>query len=83
MSAADWQPIATAPKGTVVNGAPKGEYFLGYCPDESLGDPKACIVVCWWEPFLDGGRWQGEGDYELRPTHWLPLPEPPASEVSA
>jgi len=82
---ADWQPIETAPKSTtkpVAGGhLVRGAYFLAYCPDEST-DPQGCICVCWWEPHmhgLDKGGWQGEGDYELRPVLWHPLPEPPES----
>jgi len=77
-----WRPIATAPKSTTrpVPGGHdvRGAYFLGYCPDESATDPQSCICVCWWEPHmhgLDKGGWQGEGDYELRPIAWMPLPD--------
>ena len=77
----DWQPISTAPKSTSEPRAGghqvRGVYFLAYCPDESVTDPQGCMCVCWWEPHMHGvgkGGWQGEGDYELRPTHWMPLP---------
>jgi hypothetical protein len=78
----DWQPIDTAPKSTstpVPGGGAhvRGAYFLGYCPDESATDPVSCICICWWEPHIGKGKWWGEGDYELRPTHWMPLPDPP------
>lgn len=77
----EWQTIETAPKSTSEptkggGNIVRGIYLLTYCPDESF-DPKSCICICWWEPHIDGGRWQGEGDYPLRPTHWMPLPEPP------
>lgn len=76
-----WQPIETAPKSTsrdVPGGSlVKGLYILGYCPDESVTDPKSCICVTWWEPNIDGGCWYGEGGYAMRPTHRHPLPEPP------
>lgn len=76
-----WMPIETAPKSTSTP-TPYGHdvravYFLAYCPEEGAR-PESCICVCWWEPHLDGGRWQGEGDFALRPTHWQPLPPPPA-----
>ena len=84
---ADWQPIETAPKSITrpVKGGHfvKGEYILGFCPDESATNPQGCICVCWWEPHMYGnGGWQGEADYELRPTHWLPLPSAP-TEIAA
>lgn len=77
----DWRPISTAPKSTSEPCAGghqvRGVYFLAYCPDESVTDSQGCMCVCWWEPHMHGvyeGGWQGEGDYELRPTHWMPLP---------
>ena len=79
-----WQPIETAPKSKSTSWPGGGhhvvgEYFLAYCQDECMTNPKANICVCWWEPHMDGGkgRWQGDADYPLRPTHWMPLPEPP------
>jgi hypothetical protein len=76
-----WRPIETAPKALPVP-SPGGMlvraiYILGYCPDESAVDPSSCICVVWWEPQLDGGCWQGEGDMRMRPTHWMPLPPSP------
>ena len=77
----EWRPIESAPKSTskpVLGGmSVKAVYLLGYCPDESAVDPASCICVVWWEPHLDGGCWQGEGDIRMRPTHWQPLPPAP------
>lgn len=79
-----WRPIATAPKSTVTGSGVQGVYLLGFCPDESMS-PEACIDVVWWEPLTaseDGtlGGWYGNGAMEVRPTHWMPLPEaPPAA----
>ena len=81
----EWQPIETAPKSTTrptrYGNEVQGEYFLAYCPDMKSPhtNPKAAMCVCWWEPHMDDGkgRWQGEGDFPLHPTHWMPLPEPP------
>jgi hypothetical protein len=64
----DWQPIETAPKD--------GSRFLGGWWDKRHG---WCWAGCRWEipgvgvyetayPYAEGGG---------RPTHWLPLPEPP------
>lgn len=73
-----WRPIETAPKSQVEEGGRiVGEYILGFCPDESVIDPKACICVIWWEPLTDGGVWFGEGGFAVRPTLWQPCPEPP------
>lgn len=35
------------------------------------------LMLIWWEPHLDGGRWQSEADVPIRPTHWMPLPKAP------
>jgi hypothetical protein len=76
-----WRPIETAPLSTSIP-APHGRvvravYLLGYLPDEAALDPQGCISLIWWEPHLDGGRWQSEADVPIRPTHWMPLPEAP------
>ncbi|MCK8788120.1 DUF551 domain-containing protein [Roseomonas sp. NAR14] len=78
-----WRDISTAPKGIVVNGTPRSVYFLAYCPDISAIDPSACLCICWWEPFIGDGCWYGEGDFETHPTHWMPLPAPPAADTQA
>lgn len=80
------QPIETAPKSTAqavthADGTRgvlvRAVYLLGYCPDESVIDPMGCFEVIWWEPCLDGGRWQSSADVPIRPTHWTTLPVPP------
>lgn len=38
---------------------------------------RVTMSVIWWEPHLDGGRWQSAADVPIRPTHWMPLPEAP------
>jgi hypothetical protein len=57
-----WQPIATAPKGESVL------IGGGGCPyvheNKLLCLPSGCY-------------WRGLGDRQ-QPTHWMPLPEPPA-----
>lgn len=83
-----WRPIETAP----ADGKPKLLYLekpidtrecCGYCTASEL-----MIVVGWW----DGSKWEcglceeGSADsfgytsvlqIEVRPSHWMPLPEPP------
>lgn len=61
----EWQPIETAPKDNIP--------ILAYC--------KGDVCKVWWQTdFLDGSQyWQNEADSEPQPTHWMPLPEPPAA----
>ena len=60
-----WQPIETAPKALTP--------ILGYRGDF----PELCrvAVIAWYE-----GHWIGSALSLVmeRPTHWQPLPEPPA-----
>jgi hypothetical protein len=77
-----WQPIETAPKSTHAGGNTRIEafYFLAYCPEPDAVGLESCVCVCWWEPLMNkgAGQWYGEGMYPLHPTHWMPLPKPPA-----
>lgn len=83
-----WQPIETAPKGRTLllfavtevadNGSvlnwkmATGSWREGYTDNES----KKCGYTPW--------RWDGHQlkNYEHQPTHWMPLPEPPAGDQS-
>ncbi len=63
----DWQPIETAPKD--------GTQILGFADGRMA-------VVQWWEDFrywslVVCGAYADDGEWW--PTHWQPLPEPPAS----
>lgn len=78
--AGGWRSMGSAPKSTVEGRHITGAYILGFCPDEDAADPKGCMAVVWWEPLTDGGVWFGDGGFEVRPTHWMPLPEPPPQE---
>lgn len=74
----EWQPIETAPKSKVINGAVRAKYLLGFIPDEAAYvDRAAGISVIWWEPILNGGCWNSENCEDAKPSHWHPLPEPP------
>lgn len=67
----EWQPIETAPK----DGAP----FLA-CMDWRVDDLGKCCVIRWRAPISSRspGQWLSiPGDWSYRPTHWMPLPEPP------
>ena len=58
-----WEPIETAPKD--------GDEILLY----SMGD----IGVCYWrdDQVMTGWTWGLKQPFNL-PSHWMPLPEPPA-----
>ena len=75
-----WQPIETAPKSRETEHGVEGVYILGFCPEPDLSNLESCICVVWWEPNMKGGKgmWYGEGGFETRPTHWMPLPRQPA-----
>jgi len=61
-----WQPIETAPKD--------GTRFMAY---EEADEAK--FYPCWWqEDFGYWEGWQNVWDSEPNPTHWMPLPPPPA-----
>ena len=63
-----WQPIETAPKDgsrLLVTRAP----FTG----------KAPYKIVWWSSSTPKGwRWRLSKLVRFNPTHWMPLPEPPA-----
>lgn len=66
-----WQPISTAPKdGTQILAYAKGPYrderYYGVA-EWAVPDPRGL-----------GRRDDWFWPYAIRPTHWMPLPEPPA-----
>jgi hypothetical protein len=66
-----WQPIETAPKD--------GTHFLG--ARMYFGAPPWTIVVMHHSVHdLENGKLLVSWDHddEFRPTHWMPLPDPPA-----
>ena len=59
----DWQPIETAPTdGTPILGARQGSKWQ---------------QVLYWDDGCDAG-WYSSAGREHHPSHWQPLPEPPA-----
>ena len=78
----DWQPIATAPKMRTVilyadyahdGGSERnGKMGSGFWHTGYEDDPA-------WSPWYWGD--QQLRPYDLQPTHWQPLPEPPAKGV--
>lgn len=62
-----WQPIETAPKD--------GTEVLGWL-SRSI-DEQPYVETMWYVP--DAEVWVGDYDgCRVLPTHWMPLPEPPA-----
>ena len=73
----NWQPIETAPKdGTEILGW-TGSMFLIVEWNEQKWHKKPA-------PYWDSGRpsitWMREYG---QPTHWMPLPDPPAARINA
>lgn len=68
----EWQDIETAPKdGTVVLLAMTDHHrsiFAGWWTHER-------VMIPYWKTMSNWGR---NLDREYQPTHWMPLPEPPA-----
>ena len=77
-----WQPIETAPRD--------GSKIIGWDPE---GDSGMAIIFWWEHRYerydeVEGGLfrrvhevlpgyWEGGPHSPWRPTHWMPLPEPP------
>lgn len=74
----EWRPIDTAPiDGTIV--------WL-YCSDNVQREGWFETGRNFDQPFNDWtSGWETQGEYDvgynsISPTHWMPLPEPPATE---
>lgn len=81
MSNTEWMDIETAPKSAIEGDNVHGIYILGFCPEPDVCNLESGICIVWWEPFMKGGKgmWYGEGNYEVHPTHWMPLPPAPGA----
>lgn len=64
----DWQPIETAPKD--------GSVFIAAWKCDGSGDIIVSGDVHWWRPRR---QFLSVADGLIYPTHWQPLPAPPAS----
>lgn len=62
-----WQPIETAPKDL----------------DDKLLLCNGNVYIGHWGFWLDRERWRVDGDYEIEPTHWMPLPALAADQKAA
>jgi len=58
-----WQPIGTAPKD--------GRRIIVWVP----GAPQHVFTAHWIARL--GAFWL-DGEYDIQPTHWMPLPKPPS-----
>jgi hypothetical protein len=68
-----WQPIETAPKD--------GTHIVAFAARGSNGKPRRSRRGCFANVahFEPGWGWlTSPSDYQIVPTHWMPLPEPPA-----
>lgn len=65
----EWQPIETAPRD--------GTDILTWRASQKTRLGVICGMHCgFWHP--DMKEWQSSDlEWELLPTHWMPLPEPP------
>lgn len=77
----DWQPIATAPMNTPVLVYASNQQFVAWLQDDKTDpcrepdDPKSYLDGSWCVTDNKLGPFALRGK---RPTHWMPLPEPPA-----
>jgi hypothetical protein len=73
----EWQPIETAPKEP--RSGEHGPTILLWLADNSM-EPYRVNVGFWDYLFDDWGRAnpaEGDSTFWVKPTHWMPLPEPP------
>jgi hypothetical protein len=70
----DWQPIETAPKDIVwASGAT--QYGVNILAGSVYSSEP---YVCKWWQHGEASNWIGPGGWPVNPTHWMPLPKPPA-----
>jgi hypothetical protein len=56
-----------------IEGAPRSGYIIG-----AWKDGKWQAAQLWWDDSVE--EWtHATGDHYVKPTHWMPLPEPPTS----
>lgn len=68
-----WQDIATAPPTSG-----QGTHVLLYVPRYGL---RSLIVEGWVNDAHPGSPWVAENGGQVEPTHWMPLPPPPAVDT--
>ena len=72
----EWQPIETAPKGRVI--------LLWAVTDlGDGGEVRNWKMATGHTPFYGPIEWTWDGyrlrQWDVQPTHWMPLPEPPGA----
>ena len=71
-----WQHINTAPENTFILIYENGRYHIAKYEltdcDGYFDDP--IMLWCFWDGWMDP-------EVNFNPTHWLPLPEPPATMI--
>ncbi len=68
----DWQPIETAPKD--------GSKFISAWRCGVSDWQNVSPDTYWW---IREGKWISDSDGLIEPTHWMPLPDPPARTPEA
>jgi len=66
----EWQPIETAPRD--------GTELLAWWPGPGMGLPAIGWQITNWGRIAGSGMWFAHSLVGKQPTHWMPLPPPPA-----
>ena len=66
----EWQPIETAPYDVPV---------LVFCPKRGPEPDQQQVLTRQILPRNQGEWWVWGDEYSFEPTHWMPLPKPPAN----
>lgn len=83
----EWQPISTAPKdGTRVKlliPYDRDRFSEAECTDEGRWSKDEYDFDFETQELVARGCWRFDGDdgpFDLQPTHWMPLPQPPETD---
>ncbi len=75
-AAVQWRPISEAPREPVAEGWTRGPLIY-------VKSPWGGWDVGWWDLNYNCFRMIGDdGPHDEQPTHWQPLPPPPAGETN-